>query len=77
MLYAMDSYQITYSLVEFVDSSPKLIDNMAVEANEENERDDEDDDGDSTEVELPPQCWPVCEVTDTFWLLDAALSRIS
>ena len=73
----MDSYQFTYSLVEFVDSSPKLIDNMAVEANEEKERDDEDDDGHPTEVELPPQCWPVCKVTDTLWLLDAALSRIS
>ena len=46
----VDSYQFTYSLVEFVDSSPKLIDNMAVKANEEKERDDEDDDGHSTKV---------------------------
>ena len=55
-------------MVKPVDSSPELIDNMAVEANEENKRDSKDDDGHSTEVKLPPECWPVSEITDTLWL---------
>ena len=60
--------RMAFIVVKPVDSSPELIDNMTVEANKENKRDSEDDDGHCTKVKLPPDCWPVCKVTDTLWL---------
>ena len=62
-----NSYSVLYSIT----CSPQLIDNMAVENNEEQEVNGEDDDGHTTEVKLSPESSPVCKVTDTLWLLVA------
>ena len=42
---------------------------MAVESYEEDERDNKDDNSHTTEIELPPQFWPVREITDTLRVL--------